>query len=72
MAKRARNGLSKARLFRRRPVIGKIDGEEVVFDSAQTASREMGVPASSITACCRGRQKTAGGFRWEYYGEPMG
>ena len=29
--------------------------------------RELGINHSGIIACCRGRQKTAGGFRWMYY-----
>lgn len=30
------------------------------------ASRELGVQVSTIVAVCRGRYKTAGGYKWEY------
>ena len=36
------------------------------FDGAAAASRELGLTRSSITACCRGRQKTTGGYHWQY------
>jgi hypothetical protein len=36
------------------------------WDSAQTAGLELGIHSTSISACCGGRQKSAGGFKWEY------
>jgi hypothetical protein len=30
------------------------------------ASRETGVPQSSISRCCTGKLNTAGGFTWRY------
>ena len=38
---------------------------EVVYLSQSEASRQTGIAASSISACCRGKRKTAGGFHWE-------
>ena len=32
-------------------------------------SKETGINYSCITACCRGKQKTAGGYIWKYYEE---
>lgn len=50
----------------KKPIVG-VRGKEVVrFDSARSASRALGICASQITAVCRGREKTAGGFIWEY------
>ena len=50
----------------KKPIVG-VRGKEVVrFDSARDASRALGINASQITAVCRGRGKTAGGFMWEY------
>lgn len=37
-----------------------------VFDSGVAASAATGVPQSSISACCRGRVKSAGGFCWGF------
>ena len=31
--------------------------------------RELGINHSSIRKCCKGEQKTAGGFKWEYVKE---
>lgn len=37
-----------------------------VWDSGKGASDATSVHKISILACCRGRQKTAGGYRWVY------
>ena len=42
-----------------------------VFNSLQEVEENMGVCSTSITKCCRGRQKTAGGFHWKYYEEEV-
>lgn len=31
------------------------------------AQRELGIDRSSIIQCCKGKQKSAGGYRWMYY-----
>lgn len=36
------------------------------FDSAKSASEELNIYATSITACCKGKLKTCGGFIWRY------
>ncbi len=38
-----------------------------VFESITIASQKKGISGSSISLCCKGKTKTAGGFRWEYY-----
>ena len=40
-----------------------------LFNSITEAGRKTGVDTGSISACCRGRQKTAGGFMWKYYND---
>jgi hypothetical protein len=37
-----------------------------VFDSALTAAQELGIHASGITFCVRGKIKTTGGYHWQY------
>lgn len=37
-----------------------------VYPSQATAQRELEIGRADICACCRGRQKTAGGYHWEY------
>ncbi len=39
------------------------------WDSADDASKNLQIIRSNITACCKGRIKTAGGFKWEYKDE---
>lgn len=34
------------------------------FESMHQAERETGVSVSSISNCCNGRRKSAGGFKW--------
>lgn len=51
-----------------KPVVGisVIDESEMYFDSIKDASETMGVNASNIGSCCRGKRKTAGNYKWEY------
>ena len=37
-----------------------------VWDSMTEASVMLGIFKSQICCCCKGTQKTAGGYRWEY------
>lgn len=36
------------------------------YKSAHEADRQTGISYRTINRCCLGKQKTAGGFRWEY------
>lgn len=48
-----------------------IDGELVaVWKSTREAARIGGYSNSSISKCCRGKRKTAGGYVWKY--KPLG
>lgn len=52
-----------------KPVIQlDINTGEVIkkWESASEASRQTGVNFSHISACCRGKRKTAGGSRWVF------
>ena len=40
-----------------------------IFESVSAAARSIYLNRSAITNCCRGRLKTAGGKKWEYYEE---
>lgn len=40
-----------------------------IFVSAMEASRKLGLCNSSLSACCTGRNKTSGGFKWRYANE---
>lgn len=37
-----------------------------VYCSINEAGRKTGIPCGNISSCCRGRYKTAGGFKWRY------
>ena len=37
-----------------------------VWNSMAEASNELGIFKSQICCCCKGTQKTAGGYKWEY------
>lgn len=51
-----------------KPVIGvnKLTGEEVWFACSYEAQRVLGIGHSEITACCRGKRKSTGGYVWRY------
>lgn len=40
-----------------------------MYDSATEAGKQIGRDGSNITRCCRGQQKTCGGFHWRYMEE---
>lgn len=50
------------------PVIGTnvTTCKVVEFDSASLAAKSVGINKSLISACCKGKRKTAGGFVWKY------
>lgn len=37
-----------------------------VFNSIADASRELGIPTTNISKCCKGLRKFAGNFIWKY------
>jgi len=54
----------------RSPVI-RSDGK--VYSSVKSAADDVGVKYPNISACCSGRQQTAGGYTWRFYDiQPMG
>ena len=45
--------------------LDKVTGEVIRrWECARDASRELGIDHRNISACCRGKLKSAGGFRW--------
>lgn len=38
-----------------------------IWDSMNDIQRDLGFFQANISACCRGKQKTAYNFKWEYY-----
>lgn len=40
-----------------------------IWDCAKQVTKELGIDNSSIGKCCRGKQKSAGGYIWKYYTE---
>lgn len=36
------------------------------WPAAMDVERELGIHQSNITSCCKGKRKSAGGFRWKY------
>lgn len=37
-----------------------------IFNCIADASRELGIPTTNISKCCKGKRKSAGKFIWEY------
>ena len=37
-----------------------------IFSSQTSAAKKCGIVQSGIVRCCKGKQKSAGGFHWEY------
>lgn len=53
---------------KKKPVysIDKESGLITYWESAKEAGRVLGIDPSSITRCCKGKVKSAGGFYWQY------
>lgn len=53
--------------------VGQYDEETLevikIWDSLSDVQRELGIATSSISNCCRGKLKSAGGFIWKYIEE---
>lgn len=47
-------------------VRASMDGFEKVFESISHAAAECNVPASNISACCKGKRKRVHGYKFEY------
>lgn len=37
-----------------------------IYFGATEAGKQLGIDQSHITKCCKGKQKTAGGYHWQY------
>ena len=48
------------------PIEGFIDGKWQRFAGAAEAERETSIWRQSISAACKGKHKTAGGYRWRF------
>lgn len=42
-----------------------------VYFSIREAERLLGISHTMISRCCKGKQKTAGGYHWQYYNEGL-
>lgn len=43
--------------------------KDVRYEALREAERQLGIPATNISKACKGKIKTAGGYRWEYVEE---
>lgn len=57
--------LTKSAMKRSIPVVCVETG--TVYASSQSAAQKTGICQSSISSCCNGKAKTAGGFHWRYH-----
>ena len=42
---------------------------EIEYESLSDAQRKTGILGETISRCCRGKQKTAGGYHWRFINE---
>lgn len=59
---------AEIRLKKNKPVLqfDKLNNFLKEWPSGKDASTELGILAGDICSCCKGKQKTAGGFIWKY------
>lgn len=65
---RTEEQLEKMANAKKKPIVQlSKDGEFIrKFDSAKDVKEELNIDNSNIVACMKGRQKTAGGYKWMY------
>ena len=58
--------------------VGKLLSKKVIcittgeiFNSMREACRKYNIHTGSMTECCQGKRKTAGGYKWEYFKEEI-
>jgi hypothetical protein len=44
---------------------------DIVFESVQECSRQLGIPATNISKVCRGKGKTVKGYHLRYYNDTI-
>ena len=49
-----------------KPVIQITSTGNIIYPSLAQAERETGICKQSIISCCKGKYKTAGGYKWKY------
>lgn len=50
-------------------LIDNDDKNRIYFESSIEAEKLLGIDHSSIIKCCKGKTKTAGGYKWKYFDE---
>jgi len=54
-------------IFSKKVMQLSLDGEVIkIFNSTKEAAKELSINQGNISNVCTGRNKTAGGFKWEY------
>lgn len=61
-----KNGLEKPRFQRRVEQYDLNNNFIKTFDYIKDAEQSLNIDGSSISACCRNKRKTAGGYIWKY------
>ena len=58
--------ISKSNLNNKSSIKVKCIETNITYPSAKEAERQTNIFATSILQVCKGKRKTAGGYRWEY------
>lgn len=49
-----------------KPVIALSSDKQIEFNSIKDASLKLKICSAHISSCCKGKRKTAGGYKWQY------
>lgn len=66
--KKTPQAIRNNQLAQHRKVVKCIE-TNIIYESLAEAERQTGVLGETISRCCRGKQKTASGFHWEFIQE---
>lgn len=69
-SKETREKISKALKGKGTKKVEQIDKNTLevikVWDSLSEVERQLNIPVTNISSACKGKQKTAGGYKWRY------
>ena len=67
MTPEVRVRLLNGSITQRRPVMVRVNGDIIKFESISEAGRKLKIGQANISMCLCGKSRTAGGYNWSYY-----
>jgi len=68
LSKKSKEKMSLSSPFRKKIIQYSIEGKFIkIWDCMSIVAKKFNISTGDLTCCCKGKQHSAGGFRWKYY-----